>query len=136
MNQVLLTIVKNKWFWTVVVVLVILFILWKFQADIKRLFRRDVTDYSTDPPLTDERKAELDQLTQELFAEIDGVNLNPWRRPVLERVSKLNNTELRYLARRYPSYSDGESLKDAIDKEGIPGDIDAKLISRLNAMNL
>jgi|GEM_PF-6162905 len=136
MNQVLLTIVKNKWFWTILVVCIILFILWKYQGDIKRLFRRDVSDYSADPPLTAERKAELDQLTQELFAEIDGVNLNPWRRPVLERVSKLNNTELRYLARRYPSYSDGESLKDAIDKEGIPGDIDAKLISRLNAMNL
>jgi len=117
-------------------VLIVLFILWKYQENIKRLFRRDLTDYTADPPLTEERKAELDQLTQELFAEIDGANINPWHRPVLERVSKLNNTELRHVAKRYPSYSDGEPLKDAIDREGVPGDIDARLISRINAMNL
>ncbi len=125
----------SRTFWIVVLVLLIVFIVWKSWAYIEALFKRDVTDYTQDAALSEARKRELDQLAQQLFAEMDGWNANPWNRPVLDQVNQLNNTELRYLAGRYPSYSNGETLKDAIDSESIPGDVDAVLISRLSAMN-
>lgn len=123
---------KSRAFWAVLIVLILLFLLWKNWPAIKRLFRRDVTDYSQDPVLSEDRKRELDLLAQQLFAELDGITYST---AVLKQVARLNNTELRYVADRYPAYSNGESLKDALNKELISGDVDAILISRLNGMN-
>lgn len=124
---------KSKTFWTVTIILVLLFIVWKNWSRIEGLFKRDVTDYTDDAPLTSADKARLDTLAQHLFAEIDGVT---WSTEYLQQAAALDDRELNYLARQYPNYSDGESLRDAIDNEAISGDVDAQLISRLNGMNL
>lgn len=122
---------RNKWFWIALAVVVLILIARKYIPEVKRLLKPDRTDYSDEPQLTDADKQRLDRLAADLFAEFDGIT---WSTEVFDLVSALNDRELKYLANVFPHYSNGETLRGAIQDEAIIGDADNLLIARLNNM--
>jgi hypothetical protein len=131
---VLTTLLRNKWFWIALAVLVAILLAHKYWGEITGFFKPDRTDYTDEPKLTDADKSRLDTLAADLYAEIDGINIIGMPRPRYDEACGLADRELKYLATVYPHYSAGESLKVAVTDEGIIGDTDNKLIARLNNM--
>lgn len=134
MNALLASLAKllrQPWFWTVVAIIVLLLIARKYWPELMRSLKPDRTDYSDEPQLTSADKSRLDTLAADLYAEFDGIT---WSTEMFEKVSALNDRELKYLAQRYPHFSNGETLRAAIEDENIAGDADNLLIARLNNM--
>lgn len=131
--------VRNKWFWITVAVLVAFLVIRANWARLKHLFKVDRGDYS-DPPPGDSRQGQLEAMAREGYSLMDG-----WFNPLgnlgtqhwIERMLALNDTELRYIAEFFPSISDGDSLYAWVDDEALPTtDVDQQLMARLAQMAL
>lgn len=128
-----LQVIRSRWFWIALFVLIALLMLRKYWPRITAYFRPDRADYSQDPTLTEDEKRSLRQLAEDVFAEFDGITITTEQ---FERLQPLDNTRLRYVAEQYRIVSGGESLREAIDNEAIAGDTDSIIIARLFRMGL
>ena len=130
----LLQLVRNKWFWIVLAVLVLLLIIRSNWARIKGLFMRDGGDYST-PPLTPEQEEFIKGLVQELHVQI-----HKWppafgaREDAMRAMVNLNDKELRFAAQQYKYVSRDESMYEAVKGETMISEVKRILLGRLSTI--
>lgn len=127
-------ILKNKWFWTVVVLIILLLVLRRNWSRIKNLFQRDFGDYG-DYKIDKEAKTRLQELAENLYSQIYSnfsVGIDK-RSKYMTDAMALTDTELKWLARYYrTALTKGTCLFKDIDEEWMPVDsVDEELMARL-----
>lgn len=131
---------KNKWFWIILVLLIIAVVVYKNGGRwLQKLRNRDRGSYAGQGNVNDnpQRKAELEQLTRDLYTAMDGLPAwNDVRPELFERALGANDTELRHIADFYKQLSNGESLSTAVSSEWVIGDAGTRLVARLRTLNL
>lgn len=147
-----LAIIKSRYFVYGVIAVVIIFILWKYQARIKAFFTADKGDYSkgigdTDttqasPAEVAARKKYIEDLAISINAAINGLALNYYGLEITDRIElfklalALNDSELKYLANYYNVISKNETLYQAIDGEWLFfNNEDDLLLAKLSKLN-
>lgn len=152
MKETILNIVKSRYFIYGVIAIVILFIVWKYQARIKQFFTRDRGDYSIGIGSTETtqatnaevaaRKKYIEDLATSINASINGLALNYYGLEITDRIElfklalALNDSELKYLATYYSVISKDETLYQAIDGEWLYfNNEDDNLLARLSKLN-
>lgn len=88
------------------------------------------------------REAELEQMAQDVFVALNstlmlgGVTATG-REWTLERLLALNDTEIRWVAKRYAALAQGRSLRGDLENEWMPfSDVDERLIAKLQQLAL
>ncbi len=105
-------ILKNKWFWILVALIVLLLLLRKYWTFVKRYFQPlDVSD-----PTQQGADQKYKDIAQELRNDIEGISLTHSDAPY-EAAYKLNNDELYKVAAHYKKLSGGDSLYEDIKGE-------------------
>lgn len=144
--------VKSKWFIYGLIAVIVIFLIWKYQARIRQFFSKDNGDYTLgigDTETTqatqeekEQRKQFLRQLAEATYAAIHGIPVNYYGIELTDRVSlfkqmlALNDSELKFLANYYSVISKDETLYEAIDDEFMPfNNEDDKLLARLSKLN-
>jgi hypothetical protein len=132
-------VLTSKWTWIVLVlILIILFSRGPIKRLIAKLQRIDRGNYDTRLNDNNPRTAELQKLTEDLYAAIDGApGWNDTRPELFRQALAINDTELRYVANYYKQISGGESLRDAVNGEwSVLGDSRQRLVAALLKLNL
>ena len=132
---VITNILKNKWFWIGLIVVIMLWVLWRNWDKIKSRFGRVRGDFQPEP-ITTKRKGDLESLAKSAYDSI--YNALGDTGDTLAQVNALNDTELDYLARYYEdAITRGNSLHEDVDNEFMPwDDVDESLMGKLNRLGL
>lgn len=143
---------KSKYFLYGLATVIVIFIIWKYNARIKQFFSRDNGDYSkgigdteTTKATQEEvaaRKKYIENLAMSINAAINGLSINIYGWEITDRIElfklalALNDSELKYLANYYSIISKDETLYQAIDGEWLfLYNEDDKLLARLSKLN-
>ncbi len=132
---ILLNIVKSKWFWIGLILLIIIFYVWRNWDKLKSKFGVITGDFQPGD-ITEKREGVLESLAQDAYDSIYSVTGDTG--DTLERVNALNDNELDYLARYYKSaLTRGNTLYEDVDNEFMPlDDVDETLMGKLNRLGL
>lgn len=146
-TQSVLSLLKNKWFWIGLGILIILIIVinqWSnIRSFIKRKTQKEDIDLTPEEkvliaegkkPLTDKREAYLKQLAQLLHSDIYDTPITGHNSSLYIEAKGLSDTELKFMAKYYRVYiTKGEYLAQDIDDEIYSPftNIDSLLMARL-----
>lgn len=132
---IFLKIVKNKWFWIGLGLLIIIFYVWRNWDKLKSKFGVITGDFQPGD-ITDKRKGTLESLAQDTYDSIYSATGDTG--DTLEKVNALNDSELDYLARYYKkALTRGNTLYEDVDDEFMPwDDVDETLMGKLNRLGL
>lgn len=131
--------------WAVIGTLLIAFLIYRNgRRWLAQITRRDEGNYEGQSSVNANaaRKAELEKMAQDTYTVLNSTLMlggvtatgREWQ---LEQLLALNDTELRWVARRYAELDDGISLKDAVDAEYMPfSNVDERLIVKLTQLAL
>jgi hypothetical protein len=141
-------ILRNKWFWIAVAIVVLFFLLRgpaaRGWAALLRLSMKDGGDYAkgfTDGAgnevtgaAADQRKSQIEGFAQEAFNQLNAAIVSPTgRERALEALVALNDTELRHAAKHYKLLSRDKTLHQAVDSAWMPlSSVDETLLGRLS----
>lgn len=131
----MVSILKNKWFWIAVVLIILLLVLRRNWPRIKNLFQRDFGDYPGGDKIEEEDKARLKELAENLYTQIYSTfsfGLDK-RAKYMRDAMGLTDTELKWMARYYrTTITRGTCLYKDIDDEWMFLDtVDNELMARL-----
>ena len=98
-----LTILKSKWFWIALAVLLLLLILNKYKGEIRRYFQS--SDIDIEPgetkKISNARKIELKAMAADLYSDIYDTPLSGHTHALYKDADDLSDTELQFLAKYY-----------------------------------
>lgn len=134
--------------WETWTVLILALVAWVIYRNGRRwwqqLTRRDEGNYQGQAPVASNpvREAELTKIAQDTYTALNSVLMiggvtatgREWQ---LTQVLTLNDTELRWVAKRYEQLANGSTLRRDLENEWMPfSDVDDRLIARLNQLAL
>lgn len=136
MSKQALALLRNKWLWIALGVLVVFLIVRKNWPRWSRLWKPDYGRDIQQAGLTDQRKAELETLARSLYA--DSESWGTAEDDLWSTAAQLNDAELRYLAQFYENVvANGEMLATHLeDLWTLDGTIKNNLIARLRTLAL
>lgn len=126
-------VVRNKWFWIGLAILIVILILRRYYPYLKSKFARSYGDFSGEK-ITESRKTELETMAQDLYDKIyGGYHSINTRSDLMHKVAAINDDELLYLSRYYKNaITRSNSLYKDISNEFMPfASGDQVLMSRL-----
>lgn len=132
---VLLTLITKRWFWMLIVGVIVSFIIWRNWVRIKALLRQKRGDFQS-TPISDERKAELKTVAKNAHKAIH----ETWsshsageREDILNVLNHINDNELLFTAKFYKKeLNNGVSLyQDVRDEVMWFSNIDNRLMAAL-----
>lgn len=133
--QALLGILKSKWFWIAIFIIIASLVARKYWWKVEEMFARpDVSDPGES--ISNERKEDLKLLAQLIFEDLETTF---WITPTenIKTASQLTDVELLYLAKFYKKYiTRGKSLRKDVDEEmfSLSDKTDVTLIARLSKL--
>lgn len=129
---------KNKWVWIALAVLVTAIMLRKNGARWwSKLMATDRGNYEGQTGLNEAEKASIEELAHALRTEINNTDLFGNERELLAaQALGLNDTALRYLAEFYADINEGTPMIEALNGEWFKSDAEEELIGRLDQLNL
>lgn len=131
--------------WTALGMIMLGFLLWRNgKRWWQQMTTRDQGNYEGQESVTSNpvREGELKQMAQDTYTALNstlmlGGTTATGREWQLERIYALNDTELRWVAKRYEQLADGMTLHEDLDREFMPfTDVDERLIARLQQLAL
>lgn len=139
-------IVTNKYFWWVIVALVLIIVIYKYKARIKGWLQQDNGDYSRgigDTETTEAnsaeiaaRKAEIEKLATDMFSSFNGADTVTGKIMLINKALAYNDAELKYLSNYYKIVSPNESLYEAVSADWFWwNNEDDLLLAKLNKLN-
>ncbi len=128
-------VVRNKWFWIILVIIIILLVFRRHWNWLKAKLGRSYGDF-TGQAIPEEKKGDLKSLSENIYEEIYATFGNPTK--FIKEANKLNDDELLYLARYYKSaLTRKTSLYTDVDDEYLPfTSEDEALMLRLSKLGL
>lgn len=130
-------ILKSKWFWITVVVLIAIWLIYpRLRAAIRNVRTPDLGNYAGQQPLNAADKARIEALAADTREEFYGMPSWGGRDEVATRILAMNDREIRYLAEFYKQIADGNSLLSDVESEwSWTGDLKQRLIAKLLQLN-
>ena len=131
------TLLKNKYFWLAIIIIVSIFILRKnlnvWGGKIRAFFKPAAGDYSHILTILDKTRCE--KLASELYTDIYG-NWGSNKVDSINNLLTLDDSELRYSAKFYKT-SYEKTMREDVSGEYMPfTDVDQELVARLLKMSL